>query len=78
MPTPPTNHRGTNGDGVTPMRSSDEIGDPLAEVEAVRTILHEANTRLGRLVAALKQHRRQARAVHAAVQSIRQIPSLNP
>ena len=41
-------------------------------------LLGQAQSRLGRLVAALKHHRRQARAVRAAVDSIRQLPPLVP
>jgi hypothetical protein len=52
--------------------------DPLAEAEAVRALLAEAQSRLSRLVAALKQHRRQARAVQATVASLRQLPPLGP
>jgi hypothetical protein len=52
--------------------------DPLAEAEAVRALLAEAQARTGRLVAALKQHRRQTRAVEAAVASLRQLPPLSP
>jgi hypothetical protein len=52
--------------------------DPLAEAEAVRDLLGEAQSRLGRLVSALKQHRRQARAVQAAVASLRHLPPFAP
>jgi hypothetical protein len=50
--------------------------DPLAEAEAVRALLAEAQSRLARLISALKQHRRQTRAVQAAVASLRQLPPL--
>ena len=52
--------------------------DPLAEAEAVRGLLAEAQARIGRLVTALKQHRRSARALEAAVASLRQLPPLSP
>ena len=52
--------------------------DPLAEAEEVRALLAEAHSRAGRLVAALKQHRRSARALEAAVASLRQLPPLSP
>jgi hypothetical protein len=48
--------------------------DPLSEAEAVRDLLAEAQSRMGRLVSALKQHRRQARAVQQALASLRQLP----
>ena len=48
--------------------------DPIAEAEALRGLLHEAASRSARLVAALKQQRRQTRVLQQAVQSIRQLP----
>jgi hypothetical protein len=53
-------------------------GDPLAEAEAVRELLMQAQARLSRLLATVKLHRRQARAVRAAVHSLRQLPPLVP
>jgi hypothetical protein len=47
--------------------------DPLAEAEAVRSLLQEAHARLARLLAALKHHRRQSRALEAAVASLRDL-----
>jgi hypothetical protein len=52
--------------------------DPLAEAEAIKGLLTEVQARLARLLAALKRHRRQARAVAAAVQSLRDPPPLGP
>jgi hypothetical protein len=49
------------------------IDDLLNEAESLRQHLSEATGRATRLVAALKQHRRQARAVEAAVSSIRDL-----
>ena len=46
--------------------------------EALRSQLQEVQGRLGRLMTALKQHRRQAKAVQAAVASLRQLPPLGP
>ena len=48
--------------------------DPLAEAEEIRALLAEAQSRLGRLIAALKQHRRQARAVAAAMAQLKNLP----
>ena len=50
----------------------------VEEAEAVRSLLREAYGRLGRLVAALKEQRKQTRAVQAAVASLRQLQRLNP
>jgi hypothetical protein len=78
MPAPPTNDRSTNDDGTPPTRSPVDIGDPLVELDTIRTLLHGAIARLGRLAAAIKQHRRQARVVQAAVNSLQKIPQLPP
>jgi hypothetical protein len=43
----------------------------LAEGEALRGLLQEAHGRLGRLLAGLKHHRRQAKAVETALASLR-------
>jgi hypothetical protein len=75
MPNPTNNGQlpGSGGDPAPP-----PVADPLEEAEAVRALLAEAQSRLGRLVAALKLHRRQSRAVAAAVASLRQLPPLSP
>jgi len=49
------------------------IAELIAEAEELRTLLQDASTRLARLLAGLKQQRRQSRAVEAAVQSLRQL-----
>jgi hypothetical protein len=73
MPNPNTSdRRADNGDGPT------TPSDPQAEAEAIRTLLAEAQSRLGRLIASLRFHRKQARAVRAAVASLRQLPPLTP
>jgi hypothetical protein len=73
----PTMHEHASNGGPAPQaRPAPE--DPLSEAEAVRALLAEAQSRLARLLAALKQHRRQARAVQAAVASLRQLPPLGP
>jgi hypothetical protein len=48
----------------------------IAEAEALRGLLHDASARAGRLVAALKQQRRQTQAVRQAVQSLRRLHHL--
>jgi hypothetical protein len=47
----------------------------IAEAEEVRSALGESHARLGRLLAALKHHRRRDRAVQSALQSLRQLPA---
>jgi hypothetical protein len=49
------------------------IDELLSEAESLRQHLSEAAARATRLVAALKHHRRQARAVEAAVSSLRDL-----
>src|SRR5262245_16306862 len=50
--------------------------DALAEAEALRLQLQEALARTARLVAALRQQKRQGRAVQAAVASLRKLQQL--
>jgi hypothetical protein len=47
--------------------------DLITEAEAIRDVLHQATGRTARLVAALKQQRRQSRAVEQAMASLRQL-----
>ena len=50
-----------------------EPADPLGEAEAVRALLHEAQLRLSRLLAILKQQRRHSRALETALASLHQL-----
>ncbi len=74
MPEP--NGKQTGDGGSAP--NGNGFSDPLAEAEAMKGLLTEAQSRLARLIASLKQHRRQSRAVRAAVDSLRQLPPLVP
>ena len=47
--------------------------DPVAEAEALRAVLAEAAGRAGRLAAALKQFRKERRALASAWSSLRQL-----
>ena len=49
------------------------IVDLIAEAEELRTVVIDASSRLSRLLTGLKQHRRQSRAVQAAMQSLKQL-----
>jgi hypothetical protein len=65
-------------DSVPPERNgqTEEPGDPLDlldEAEAVRVLLSEATGRILRLVAALKQHRKERRALASAFSSLKQL-----
>ena len=74
MPPAPTN--GTppqpNGRRMSPSERTEDL-DLLAETAALRALLLEGAQRASRLFTALKQHRRQSRAVEAAVASLRQL-----
>lgn len=80
-PVPPQKENSTmpEANGKQPV-SGDSVPstDPLTEAEALKQLLSEAQSRLNRLLAALKQHRRQARVVAAAMESLRQLPPLTP
>ncbi len=67
-----------NGHPAANGAPSPDMLDPLVEAEALRALLYDAQGRLGRLLAALRQHRRQARAMRAAVTSLRRLPPLVP
>jgi hypothetical protein len=65
---------GRTGVPPTPMPSAEaETLDPLMEAEALRSLLHDAQLRVGRLLAALKQQRRHNRALRAAMDSLRDL-----
>jgi hypothetical protein len=57
--------------GSQPERIS--LAEVIAEADALRALLSDAAGRAARLLAALKQERRQNRAVHQAMQSLRQL-----
>jgi hypothetical protein len=59
-----------------PLSCGDEPLDTLAEAEALRARLQEASACVGRLIAALKQQRRQHRAVQSAMASLRRLQGL--
>ena len=64
-PMPPT-----ESNGAPP---GDETIDPLAEAEALRSLMHEALTRTARLIGTLKRQRRQDRVVRSAMASLRRL-----
>ena len=78
MPAPGRN--GPDPDHRTPPSSAVErntnggFDELYAEAETLRNILTDAAARAAHLVAALKQHKRTAKAVKAAVSSLRDIP----
>jgi hypothetical protein len=68
--------KGAGGEDGHPRSSQPErmnLADAIAETETLRALLSEAAGRAVRLLAALKQQRRHSRAVHQAMQSLRQL-----
>jgi hypothetical protein len=61
-----------------PQSQADHCGgaDLISEAEALRGLLQEASARAGRLLAALKQQRRQSQAVRQAMQSLQRLQHL--
>jgi hypothetical protein len=49
------------------------MADPISEAEALRLQLQEALGRTSRLIAALKQQRRQGKIVKTAIESLRRL-----
>ncbi len=74
MPPPPTNgHPPEEARPRDPQLEKWDIEDVIAEAEALRTMLQDANARTARLLAALKHQRRHSRAVRAAMHSLQQL-----
>ena len=74
MPLPPNNgHPPDEGRGRDPQPERWGIEEVIAETEALRSVLQDASARTARLLAALKNQRRQSRAVRAAMQSLQQL-----
>jgi hypothetical protein len=60
-----------NGGPPTDPLPTDDVLDPLMEAEALRAALAEVARRLTRLIASLRQFRKERRALHAAWSSLR-------
>jgi len=80
MPAPTPNRPLANGQDTTNGNTQDPaqpprcgIAEVIEEAEQLRTLLQEAGVRLSRLLAALKQQRRQSRAVQQAMASLKQL-----
>jgi uncharacterized protein YlxW (UPF0749 family) len=76
MPSPNSNHPSAASNHDNDSASSERganIVELLAEAEQLRSILQDATARLSRLMNGLKQHRRQGRAMQAAMQSLKQL-----
>ena len=65
-PAAPADPPGMSAEGAS-------LEELIAEAEALRGLAQQTAVRLGRLAAGLKQQRRQARAVQAAMTSLRQL-----
>ena len=78
---PDTATNGTANGHTSRPTSGDSIGqaaDPLSDAEAIRGLLRDVDTRLGRLVTYLKHHRRQSRGLRTAMDSLRGLTELVP
>jgi hypothetical protein len=73
MPSPSSNGHPPDDRTAEMSARTGGIDELLSEAESLRQSLSEASVRATRLVAALKLHRRQARAVAAAVSSLREL-----
>ena len=59
-----------------PADQSTSFGTVLREAEGVKTSLREAHGQVGRLITALKRHRRQSKLVQTTLASLKQLQSL--
>ena len=76
MPAQQPNGHGTNGTSETDAARQERGGsivELITEAEELRTVMLDASARLTRLLSGLKQHRRQSRAVQAAMHSLQQL-----
>jgi hypothetical protein len=73
-PEPPASHGSATSSAPSPPENGQEQHvDLLAEAEALRALLQNAQARLTRLMTALRQQRRQSRALQAAMASLRDL-----
>ena len=73
MPAPTNNGHPPESRVRDPQLEKWDIEDVIAEAEALRGVVQDANARTTRLLAALKHQRRQSRAVRAAMQSLQHL-----
>jgi hypothetical protein len=73
MPAASTNGHTPHGDDRPEGQSPGSYADLFSEAEALRAALQDALGRTSRLLAALKQQRRKAKAVDAAMTTLRQL-----
>jgi hypothetical protein len=72
MPAPHT-EPAVNGRSAPPGDPGANFDDLLTEAESLRDLLQEAQAKLARLAAGFKHHRKQSRALRAAVASLRSL-----
>ena len=72
-PNVPPNEPSRNGQHRNGSAEQGEPLDPIAEAEELRVALQSALTRTSRLIASLKQQRRQSRVVESALASLRRL-----
>jgi hypothetical protein len=69
----PTPDPSRNGHADPPTDANGDLADPLVEAEGLRAALADAATRAARLVATLKQFKRERRALVSAWSSLKQL-----
>jgi hypothetical protein len=69
----PPNEARKNGERRNGSAEPGEPLDPIGEAEELRVALQAALTRTSRLIAALKQQKRQTRVVETALASLRRL-----
>jgi hypothetical protein len=62
--------------GTRPKAGDQGINGLIEQAEKLRTALHDLSSQAGGLVKALKQHRRESRAIQSTLESIRQLKGL--
>ena len=73
MPAPTNNGHPPESRVRDPQLEKWDIEDVIAEAEALRGVVQNANARTTRLLTALKHQLRQSRAVRAAMQSLQHL-----
>lgn len=75
--TPPVNGSAQPvAEASEPSDQSTSFGNVLREAEAVKSSLRDAHGQVGRLIVALKRHRRQSKLVQSTLASLKQLQSL--
>ena len=74
--TMPRTNASTNGQPVQPKPEAEGVEALIEEAEALKAVLKDAAARAGELIASLKRHRKQARAVQTTLASLRELQTI--